>query len=597
MTQTRNFAFALAMAGTTAFSGCALQQMVKKGKEQELTVTPSPLEVHGDSVKFEMSAVLPQKTLKKGKVYQVNTFYQYGNDELELEPIRFDAADYDKASSEQPRQTKEYAFAYNPDMKQGEVIVQGEAINPSNDKSRTTDRMPVAEGVVNTSELVNAVSFAAYAEHGYVTEEELEPTNIEFYFAQGSAVLRPTEKQSETGAYFNAFLAEKNVTRTVTITGTHSPEGPERVNDKLAENRAKAIEQYYRQQMRRYDYQGMADSIEFVIKPVVEDWTEFKEMLEEFDGINSDQKSEVKSIVDGSGDFESKEKQLQRLPFYNQLFRELYPQLRTAKTEILTVKEKKPESEIAVLSRQIGDGTIDADTLSSEELAYGATLTPSVDEKEKIYKAAVKKDDSWAAHNNLGAVYIQKAQQADSEEDMNKHLENALNEFELSNKKQENAEAYSNMAVVYALQGNREKAMDALDKAEGFSPRSEVVKGDNGVKGAIQIKNGDYEGAINSLSNAEETTDNLYNKGLAQLLNKDYQNALSTFNEVIEMESDHAKAHYGAAVASARAENESEAYSHLEKAVSNDPSLKERALNDLEFKKYHDNDEFKNTLK
>ena len=32
-----------------------------------------------------------------------------------------------------------------------------------------------------------------------------------------------------------------------------------------------------------------------------------------------------------------------------------------------------------------------------------------VDEKEQIYLAATKKNDNWISHNNLGAVYMQKA--------------------------------------------------------------------------------------------------------------------------------------------------------------------------------------------
>ena len=45
---------------------------------------------------------------------------------------------------------------------------------------------------------------------------------------------------------FEAFIAHKNITRTVTITGTHSPEGTERINSKLSNDRAAVIEKYYR---------------------------------------------------------------------------------------------------------------------------------------------------------------------------------------------------------------------------------------------------------------------------------------------------------------------------------------------------------------
>ena len=57
---------------------------------------------------------------------------------------------------------------------------------------------------------------------------------------------------------------------------------------------------------------------------------------------------------------------------------------------------------------------------------------------------------------------------------------------------------------------------------------------------------------LRHLSSAEETSDNLFNKGLAQVLAKDYQNALVTFNDLSDKDSDYAMAAYGAAIANAR---------------------------------------------
>src|SRR5690606_16043517 len=103
--------------------------------------------------------------------------------------------------------------------------------------------------------------------------EELEPVIIpDFIFEQGRSVLRNTEVRGDKGKQLDAFIASKNATRTVSITGTHSPEGAERVNAQLSPERAAAIEAYYRRQMKRYDYKGMADSINFILKPVIQDW-------------------------------------------------------------------------------------------------------------------------------------------------------------------------------------------------------------------------------------------------------------------------------------------------------------------------------------
>ena len=111
MTQMRRLIFAVVLFGTMTFTGCALQKMVKMAKKQETTVTPNPLEVHADTVNVDMSAVLPVKMLKKGKVYTVNTFYKYGEQEVALETVEFKAADYPNNAKEQPRKSEDFSFA------------------------------------------------------------------------------------------------------------------------------------------------------------------------------------------------------------------------------------------------------------------------------------------------------------------------------------------------------------------------------------------------------------------------------------------------------------------------------------------------------
>ena len=96
--------------------------------------------------------------------------------------------------------------------------------------------------------------------------------------------------------------------------------------------------------MRKYDYQNMADEINFILKPVVEDWTEFKEYLADYDGVSDEDKAEITNIINGSGTFEEKEDELHKLGSYNKVFRDIYPKLRTAQTEVLTVMDKKSES-------------------------------------------------------------------------------------------------------------------------------------------------------------------------------------------------------------------------------------------------------------
>lgn len=567
---------------TLSMSGCALNKMIKAAKDQDLTVVPNPLEVHADTVAFEISALLPTKMLQKGKIYTVNSFYKYGDQEIPFEGIEFQADQFANSSTEQPRLSKNYSFAYEDAMKRGDVEIMGVALDPKNGKTKETERMKVAEGIITTSKLVQPTYFAAYADHGYNNQEELEPTNVNFFFDQGRSNLKRSEINSDRGKYFQAFVAEKNVTRTVTITGTHSPEGAERINSRLAPDRAKTIEDYYRAQMRRYDYQGMADSIQFIPKPIIRDWADFRAALSGYEGITSEEKSAYLNIINGDGTFEEKEDQMHSLPTYRKVFRDVYPGLRTAKTDILTVMDKKSDPEISILSKQVANSEASADTLSIEELMYGATLTPSLEEKEAIYKAAIAKSDEWNSHNNLGAVYVQMAIENPAE--ATRYAELAVTQLQISLNKRESAEAYINLGSAQLMQGNVQAALASLRTAGTKNPSGDNARGANGVLGALETMAAQYDRAVIALSNSEETAINLFNKGLAQLLNKDFNNALASFQESIQADGDFALASYGAAVANARLQDEAKTIENLTNAVSKDPSLKDMALNDLEFR-------------
>ncbi len=588
----RKAVYSFLVIGALSLAGCTLPKMVKMSKDQQLTVTPNPLEVHKDTVAFDMAANLPAKMLKKGTTYTVNTYYKYGEKELALDPIPFKAEDYPNSKTEQPKVTKNFSFAYAPAMRSGVLEVEGVAGKGT--KTKNSPRMQVATGVITTSKLVKPVFFAAYAEHGYNNQEELVPVIIpDFIFEQGRSVLRTTETRGDKGKQLDAFIASKNATRTVTITGTHSPEGAERINSKLSPDRAAAIEKFYRAQMKKYDYKGMADSIKFIIKPVIQDWAGFRAEMANYEGITSEQKAEYLNVVNGGGSFEDQERQLRALPTYRKVFKDVYPKLRTAKTEILTVKEKKTDAEISVLSKQISQGQANADTLSFEEMMYAATLTPSLEEKAAIYEAATKKGSNWNAHNNLGAVYI--AQAIENSANAASLADKALAQLEIAAKIQESPEVHANLASVQLLKGNPYAAYSHATKASGLN--GDNAAGLNGVKAASEIYLAKYNDAVSSASSAADNAENLFNKGLAQILNKDYQNALTSFQQAATKNSSYAPAYYGAAIASARLGNAEGVVSNLTTAVKGDPQLKESALSDLEFAKFAATEPFRNALK
>lgn len=585
----RKLNYLLFTAALLAFmSSCTLQKMLKIAKDQQLEVTPSPLEVHGNKVAFEMSAVVPPRTLPKGKVYTINTFYQFNDREVKVGSIDFAGNDFPNSMSTTSRLAKTFTFDYQEGMDPGNLVIEGVASNPMSKKFKSSPKMPVAggEGLILTSQLIKDLHPVSYADHGYNDKEELEPTRVDFYFDKGQSIFKASEKNSARGNDLTAFIAAKNVTRTVTITGAHSPEGTERVNKNLAADRAEVIEKHYRALMKKYDYKGKADSIKFVLKPVVEDWTSFKESIASFDGISSSQKAEINKIVNGTGSFEDKEKALSALPEYSMIVDKLYPPLRVAKTEILTVKVKKPNAEIAVLAKQIVDGKANADALTYSELMFAATLTPSLKEKEAIFKAATKKDDNWKAHNNLGAVYLQMAKDAEGAE-RNRLVEEATTQLEIAANKMKAPEVWSNMATAQIMQMNYDQAYTSLLEGEKGSASEMVSRNISSAKGVIEAKQGKYDLAVASLSSGiADNNDATFDKGLSYLLKKEFDSADAAFDEVIKADKNYALAHYTKAIVAARKNSESSVISNLKNAVSIDPSLKGKAMDDLEFGKF-----------
>ena len=130
-----------------------------------------------------------------------------------------------------------------------------------------------------------------------------------------------------------------------------------------------------------------------------------------------------------------------------------------------------------------------------------------------------------------------------------------------------------------------------------MSPSNELSAEINGVKGLIEIRQGKYEQALNTLNNAAPTTQNLHNKGLAQLMLHNHVDAIATFAEVDSRDDDTALDMYLSAVAASRLGDYEQAVEHMKKCLQEDPSLKEMAANDLEFQSVKSSEAFINAMK
>jgi len=595
------------LGGVMVMSACSnLQSIANKSADQQITVNPDPLVLHGDSVRFDMEARLPQRMMNKNITYTIEPQYEYQNRFQDVNGrVVFDGANVSR--SETPQRSQEMSFPYREGMENGNLNIVGRVNHKKKDRTASTASVKVADGVITTSRLARVGQYSgegdipmlgAYMGHGYSDLAEIEPTEVEFFFEQGRSSLRPSEANSERGRYLKAFIADNNLTRSVTITGTHSPEGSERVNRDLSKNRAQQIELFYRTEMEKYDYRGESQDVNFIIKPVVDDWSDFRILLDDYNDLADGEKVEYYEIIGGPGDFDSKERAMQRLPTYRRVFNDLYPKLRIAKTEILTTKDKKTEAEISTLSNQIVRGNLTADQLSEEEMGYAAALEPSLTAKQRIYEAQAEAYNSPMAHNNLGVVYLNQASRTPSSSEKNELLNKAIRSFEAANSSGRNGYATHNLGQVYLMRGDFQTAYKYFSDASTMDVEVEdFTQMNDGIRGAVDILNGDYKLATIRLNNAPENEVNLFNKGLAYLLAEDYRNATNAFEESVMVNRDFGYGYYGLAIIAARADNSQVANEHLKKAVERSSELKRRAATDLEFRSIRDSSEFRETIR
>ena len=204
-----------------------------------------------------------------------------------------------------------------------------------------------------------------------------------------------------------------------------------------------------------------------------------------------------------------------------------------------------------------------------------------------IYKTAIAKDESWAAHNNTGAAMLELSE-GERGARKDEYITKAITHLEIASKSagSPKSEVLGNLAVAYLIRGNVERAYDNLTKAVGLRPSQETLRQINAVKGTIELKRGDYENAALSYQTVAKSVDVQFNQGLLSLLTKDYNEAERRFNLVTKAAPSYAKAHYGLAVKSALVQDESGVERGLKRAVQYDGTLKERAIGDIIFKDY-----------
>ena len=523
------------------------------------TVTPNPLETQTGTVPATINGHFPEKYMKKKAVVTVIPELRYSNGQI----VRGNTATFQGEGVNGNDQTIYYRvggnytmktnFAYVGDNKAEMYLTFDARLGK---KQVEIPAVKVADGIIATSELYRrtvTTASAAIAPDAYqrITKKKQE-ANIKFLIQQAN--IRKSELKNNSVQEFVRMLKQINDDReglnldNVEVSAYASPDGGFSINDKLANQRQKASEQYVNQELKKIKMDANVDA-----RYTAQDWEGFQELVQASDIQDKDIILRVLSMYK---DPQEREQQIKNI---SAAFRELadgiLPQLRRSR---LTINyETIGRSDAQILDQIQADAT----KLSIEELLYGAAISDDAARKEQIYKLATQVyPNDGRAYNNLATLayakgnydvardYIQQAQR----------VAPAL------------AEAKANLGMLALTSGD-------IATAEQYIASATDANGLNEVLGNLNLAKGNF-------AQAEQDFADVYSNSaaLAQILNKNYASADITLRYVKNPD---ATTEYLKAILYARMGNTADAAEALRKAVARDASYADYAAKDIELAK------------
>jgi Flp pilus assembly protein TadD len=459
-------------------------------------------------------------------------------------------------------------FAYDPAMKVATVELRAQGAVKK--KTKIFTPVTLADGTVITPLLVRNDEKGIYAADAFVKSVPANQVANIYYLINKSDV-RSSELKSEEMKNIQTFIAQNinnpwYMFKDISVSAYASPDGELSLNADLAQDRAKsgskALMGEFKKNKNKDQLFGKEEA-NYKTQTTAEDWDGFKTLME---GSSITDKDLILRVLTMYTDGDQREKEIKNLSkTYTEVADKILPKLRRSVLTVNVDKKSRTDEQITKLT------TTNIDSLSLEELLYGANLTTDLNNKVMIYKAAEKNFASdWRTSNNLGVALLSQNKVAEAGEAFTRAEKTANG----------NPIVMNHLGIIAAKGGNRVKAMEYYNKANGAG--TEV----NYNKGIVNVRDGKYADAVSNFGSSKD-----FNKALAEMLNGNAGAVETTLDG--SNDKDMAMAFYLKAVAAARGANAANVVSNLKTAIEKDGSLKAAAKDDAEFIKLKENAEFK----
>jgi len=575
MTNLSKFAV-LAMSIALLVTSCESPKKMSAALDKvKFKADPEVLEVRGDSITVKITGKFPPKTFAKKATVKFQPVLRYGTEEKAL-PAYFLCGEKITGNKDCKKKIKystggsftyEQRVEYTPAMKKAsltldytvKIVSQYDELNQC--VSGTKDS--TVKGTITTALTVKG------SDDLYVYDNETPMGGVRrviFYyvinegFFRDSVMKGPAVKKLQDIAADHAFSFAD-----ITLHSYASPDGELGRNKELTHERAESGYKLVKDILKDKGVTSVKD--ESIMKRPDEngdDWEGLKKLVS---SSNMAGKDEIMGVINSNMNFDQKNEALKKLSSWEDLKTNVLPRLRRTEVYISGTFPNRPIEEVRTMSANNFDG------LTKKEIIMYANKADKLEDKEKAYKYLMDKyPNDWAGSNDYSTILIREGnyKMADS------MLTIAHNKW-------------PNNDTITSNLGAAKRFMHKYDDAKNLYSSAKGVKENNNM-GILYIKYGDYDNAVTSF----EPSRCDYNTALAYVLKGDEETALSKIDCITDKTAD---VYYLRAIAAARKGDTDLMTTSLTLAIQKDPSYKDQAKTDLEFKKYWNKVEFLNVVK
>ena len=554
--------FILPVAATALVAMTSCSGKLGALSADNFTVVPNPMETQGGYVPVTINGNFPEKYMKKKAVVTVTPELRAADGSI----LRGVPATFQGEKVMGNNQTVSYLlgghyamkaeFPYSDTYHKSDLYLSFDAAIGK--KKVEVPAVKVANGIIATSELYR---LAMTQTGGCIAPDtfqrvrkESQEASVKFLINQ--AQLRQGELKNNSVKEFLQMLRTINnekeayVLSNIEVKAYASPDGGEKLNDKLAAKRQNVSEDYVKKQLKNLKVSANVGG-----QYTAQDWEGFKQLVS---ASNIQDKDVILRVLSMYQDPEEREQQIKNMSAgFRELADGILPELRRSRLIINYETVGRSDEEIM---QQYKDN---AEKLSNDELLYAAVLQGADNAKvEEIYKKTTKiYPNDYRAYNNIAVQELKKGDVNLAKE----YLDKALS---LSPKA---AEPKANLALIALKSGNVTKAQEYISQAIGANDYDFAL-------GTYNIAKGDYAAAADNLKGMNNNM-----AALAQILNKDYESARVIFKQMAN--TGDGITDYLRAVMSARQGNSYAANTYLKDAIAKNGKLAFYAEDDLEFSK------------